>query len=99
MELSYEGLKNVMKINVNGRIGNSNVGKFQEAVFKAIEDYNKVILDFKELLYMNSAGLRVLLASMQNVTRNQKKLIIRNVSSEIDELFQMTGFDDILVIE
>lgn len=99
MEISYEGLKNVMKINVNGRIGNNNVTKFQEAVFNAVESYNKVILDFKELVYMNSAGLRVLLASMQNIAHTEKKLIIRNVCSEINELFQMTGFDDILVIE
>ena len=99
MEIAYEGLKNVMKINVNGRIGNNDVMKFQEAVFSAVESYNKVILDFKELVYMNSAGLRVLLASMKNITHTEKKLIIRNVCSEINELFQMTGFDDILMIE
>lgn len=99
MEISTEELTNMVRISVGGKIGNNTVSDFQNVVFKAINEYSKVILDFKNLAYMNSAGLRVLLVSMQNISHTDKKLIIRNVCSEIMDLFKMTGFDDILVIE
>lgn len=99
MEISKEGLTNMVKINVGGKIGNNTVKDFQDTVFKAINEYSKVVLDFKNLVYMNSAGLRVLLVSMQNISHTDKKLIIRNVCTDIMDLFKMTGFDDILVIE
>lgn len=99
MEISVEELANVSKVKIYGKIGNNTVAEFQDVVFKAIDKYNKVVLDFKDLVYMNSAGLRVLLASMHTISKTDKKLIIRNVCTEIMELFKMTGFDDILVIE
>lgn len=99
MEILKEKLTNMIRISINGKIGNNTVDEFQDVVFESISEYDKVVLDFKNLVYMNSAGLRVLLVSMKNISHTDKKLIIRNVCSEIMELFKMTGFDDILVIE
>lgn len=55
-------------------------------------------MDFSELEYMSSAGLRVLLAA-QKVMNNQGRMVVKNVNDAIMEVFEMTGFADILTIE
>ena len=66
----------------------------REAYPKATE----LILDFKGLDYISSAGLRVLLAS-QKVMNKQGKMILKNVKEAVMEVFEITGFLDILTIE
>ena len=55
-------------------------------------------LDFAALEYLSSAGLRVLLAA-QKVMNKQGEMIIKNVNDTINEIFEVTGFIDILTIE
>ena len=56
------------------------------------------MLDFAELEYLSSAGLRVILAA-QKVMNKQGEMIIKNVNDTINEIFEVTGFIDILTIE
>ena len=58
----------------------------------------KLILDFTALEYLSSAGLRVLL-SEQKLMNKQGEMIIKNVNETINEIFEVTGFIDILTIE
>jgi anti-sigma B factor antagonist len=58
----------------------------------------KLVLDFTALEYLSSAGLRVLLAA-QKVMNKQGEMVIRNVNETINEIFEVTGFIDILTIE
>jgi anti-sigma B factor antagonist len=58
----------------------------------------KLVLDFAALEYLSSAGLRVLLAA-QKVMNKQGEMIIKNVNDTINEIFEVTGFIDILTIE
>ena len=58
----------------------------------------KLVLDFAALEYLSSAGLRVLLAA-QKVMNKQGEMIIKNVNETINEIFEVTGFIDILTIE
>ena len=70
-----------------------------EAEFKGnINGVEKLVLDFAELEYLSSAGLRVLLAA-QKVMNKQGEMIIKNVNDTINEIFEVTGFIDILTIE
>lgn len=55
------------------------------------------MLNFAALEYLSSAGLRVLLAA-QKVMKKQGEMIIRNVNETIAEIFEVTGFSDILTI-
>ena len=55
-------------------------------------------LDFEKLEYISSAGLRVLLAT-QKVMNQQGSMVLKNVSDVINEIFEVTGFTDILTIE
>ena len=56
------------------------------------------MLDFASLEYLSSAGLRVLLAA-QKAMNKQGEMIIKNVNETINEIFEVTGFIDILTIE
>jgi anti-sigma B factor antagonist len=58
----------------------------------------KLVLDFASLEYLSSAGLLVLLAA-QKVMNKQGEMIIKNVNDTINEIFEVTGFIDILTIE
>ncbi len=70
-----------------------------EAEFKqGINGVEKLVLDFAALEYLSSAGLRVLL-SAQKVMNKQGEMIIKNVNETINEIFEVTGFIDILTIE
>ena len=57
-----------------------------------------LIFDLKDLEYILSAGLRVLL-SAQKVMNKQGKMVVRNVNEDVMEVFDITGFIDILTIE
>lgn len=69
-------------------------------VEKIPEDVSELIIDLEKLEYISSAGLRVILAShkLMNEQKNGK-MSVRNVSDGIMEIFEMTGFVDILDIE
>lgn len=56
------------------------------------------MLDFAALDYLSSAGLRVLLAA-QKVMNRQGKMVVRNINEVIAEIFEVTGFGDVLTIE
>ncbi|MEG2137206.1 MAG: STAS domain-containing protein, partial [Oscillospiraceae bacterium] len=59
---------------------------------------NALVLDFATLEYISSAGLRVLL-SAQKVMNKQGKMVIRHANETILEVFEVTGFTDILTLE
>ena len=58
----------------------------------------ELALDFSQLEYLSSAGLRVLL-SAQKVMNRQGTMVIKNVNETIMEIFEVTGFSDILTVE
>ena len=57
------------------------------------------MIDFSELDYLTSAGLRVLLQAEQDAEDNDKQMIVRNVSQDIMNIFIQTSFADVLTIE
>ena len=69
--------------------------KFKE---EEIEE-DKVILDFTELEYISSAGLRAILSIKRNLDAKKKTLEIHNINDVIKEVFSVTGFNNILVIK
>ena len=64
----------------------------------SLDGVKELVFDFKDLAYISSAGLRVLL-SAQKTMNKQGSMKICNVNSDIMEIFDVTGFVDILVIE
>lgn len=84
-------------ITLEGRLDTSTAPQL-EAELKSIGDIVKLTFDFEKLEYISSAGLRVLLAA-QKVMNKQGSMVIRHVNETIMEIFEVTGFLDILSIE
>ena len=69
------------------------------AIKAAIEETKCLMLDFKELEYVASAGLRVILETKKSLDAKGGEFIIRNVCEAVMEVFEITGFSDILRLE
>ena len=87
-----------LNIAPEGRLDTTTAPQLEAELKQSISDNEKLILDFAKLEYISSAGLRVLLAA-QKVMNKQGEMVIRNVNDVISEVFEVTGFSDILMIE
>ena len=63
------------------------------------EETKELILDFKDLEYISSAGLRVLLATQKAMIAKEGTMKVCNVNEMINEIFEVTGFSEILTVE
>ncbi len=87
-----------LEIALEGRLDTMTAPQLEEEVKNNIEGIKELIFDLKNLAYVSSAGLRVLL-SAQKIMNKQGSMTIRNANEEVMEIFEVTGFIDILNIE
>jgi anti-sigma B factor antagonist len=85
-------------IEVAGRLDTTTAPSLDKTINEDIKEVKELTLDLKELEYISSAGLRVLL-SAQKKMQKIGSMKVKNVCEEVMEVFEMTGFADILVIE
>ena len=85
-------------IELVGRLDTNTAPALDKTIGEDIQDSENLVLDLKGLEYISSAGLRVLLAAQKKMQKNGS-LKITNVCAEIMDVFEMTGFADILTIE
>ena len=88
----------VTTIAVGGRLDTITAPVLEKTIGDNITNVSNLVLDLKELEYISSAGLRVLLCAQQNMQKIGS-MKLTNVCEEVMEVFEMTGFADILVIE
>ena len=86
-------------LQVAERVDTATAPQLQYEIEKVTDDTNKLVLDLKKLIYISSAGLRVLLSAHKIMAKKEGTLILTNVSEDIFEIFEVTGFSDILNIE
>ena len=96
IEKNMSGNELVLKI--NGRLDTTTAPGFDRELKESLTNVEKLVLNFEGLEYLSSAGLRVLLAA-QKAMNKQGEMIIKNVNETINEIFEVTGFIDILTIE
>ena len=87
-----------LKITLEGRFDTGTAPQIEEIVRTELADVETLIFDFAKLEYISSAGLRVLLAA-QKIMNKQGRMVVKNVSDEVKEIFEVTGFTDILTLE
>jgi anti-sigma B factor antagonist len=96
MNIIVELLNNVANLKVEGRLDTITAPELDKRINEL--DVKGIVLDFANLEYISSAGLRVLLSTHKKFVKlNGMK--VTNVKSEVMEIFEMTGFADILDIE
>ena len=97
MEISVKHENSTMTVNLSGRLDTSTAPDLEKILSEA-GGASELILDLKDLSYTSSAGLRVFLKAQKMMNRQGKMRII-HVCPEIREIFEITGFTEILTIE
>ena len=99
MEINRSDTNEAAILHLSGRLDTITAPKLQEALVDSINgSAGKVILDLEKLAYVSSAGLRVLLLCEKNSKASGKLMELMNVSPDVMEVFQITGFAGILTI-
>ena len=96
IDKKLEGTK--LEIILEGRLDTITAPTLEEELKQSLDGITELVFDFGKLEYISSAGLRVLLAA-QKIMNKQGSMIIKNVSDVINDVFEVTGFSDILTIE
>ena len=87
-----------LTISLEGRLDTSTAPELEAELNAGLDGVTALTLDLGELLYLSSAGLRVILAAQKRMNK-QGKMTVTNVCDEIMEVFEITGFVDILNIQ
>lgn len=87
-----------LNIALEGRLDTTTAPELEAIVRGDLDGAETLTFDFAKLEYISSAGLRILLAA-QKIMNKQGKMVVKNVSEEVKEIFEVTGFSDILTIE
>lgn len=98
MLITKEANGNQLTIALDGRLDTTTAPQLEAEVNSGLNGVTDLVIDMDKLVYVSSAGLRVLLKA-QKIMNKQGKMTVRNASSEIKEIFEVTGFDELLNIE
>ena len=83
---------------IEGKVSTTTSQRFQEALIPIFDEAKEVVLDFSEVAYIASAGLRVLFTGYEAANAKGVKMTLRGVSEDVMEVFEMTGFVEFLEI-
>lgn len=98
MKIVKEANNQELIIKPSGEINSVTAPELEEVIKNDLGNVKKLVFDFAELDYLSSAGLRVLLVA-QKIMTNKGQMVIRHVNSNVMEVFEITGFNNILDIE
>ena len=98
MEILKNQEGKTLTISLEGRLDTTTAPSLEAELKSSLNDIETLFFDFSKLEYVSSAGLRVLLAT-QKIMNTQGKMKLINVNEEVKEVFDITGFTDILTIE
>ena len=98
MEIVKESNGTALTLKLVGRLDTATAPELESELKNCLDGVQTLTMDLKELEYISSAGLRVLL-SAQKTMNKQGAMVVRNVRQIVMEIFDITGFSDFLTIE
>lgn len=87
-----------LSIALSGRLDTTTAPKLEAELKQSVDGIKELVFDFSGVEYISSAGLRVLLTA-QKVMNRQGRMKLVGVNADVMEIFEITGFSDILTIE
>ncbi len=99
MEVKIENDNGLLNVMVSGRLDTNTAPDLEKEVNENMKDVKTIHMDFTNLDYISSAGLRVVLIFHKAMSASGGKLIISNPKEEVMDVFDMTGFSSFLNIE
>ena len=100
MEIKVEKDSDLISISLIGRLNTNTSGQFETTLNDLFDKghYN-LLVNLKDLEYISSSGLRVFLGAQKKVSAEGGNMVIKNVNSTVMEVFEITGFLDVLTVE
>ena len=98
MEIKTTKENDQLEIALSGRLDTVTSPELEKMLKPELDGLKKLTFDFSDLEYISSAGLRVLLMAAQSM-EDSGEMVVKNVNSDIMDIFDVTGFSDILNIE
>lgn len=99
MDISAEREDGRVIARAGGRIDSSNSREFHSSLEELVSDGDTaVVLDFEDVTYISSAGMRVILLTAKTLQKKDMKLILCSMSASVREVFKISGFDKIIPI-
>ena len=97
IEVAYDG--DAATVSVEGHLNTNTAGDLERELASVFAKTYTVTLDFAQLEYLSSAGLRVLVGAQKRVTAAGGDLRLVNVTGDVREVFEITGLIDVLNVE
>ena len=91
--------KSTMVITLEGRLDTATAPQLERKLKQWGDDIIEIVLDFAALSYISSMGLRVLLQAQKTMNAQGRKFIVKNMNESVREVFEMTGFINLMVQE
>ncbi|MCR4788297.1 MAG: STAS domain-containing protein [Lachnospiraceae bacterium] len=98
MDMNFKNAGNELTVSLAGRLDTTTSPELEKELSTKLDDVGSLIFDFKDLEYISSAGLRVVLATQKTMNKKGSMKLI-NVNNNILEILEVTGMTDILTIE
>lgn len=94
---TYEG--STATVAVEGYLNTNTSGELEQELARVVQKTHDVVLNFAQLEYLSSTGLRVLVAAQKQVTAARGTMRIVNLTDDVREVFEITGLVDVLNVE
>ena len=98
MKITKSKENSALTLALNGRLDTNTAPELETELKASLNGIETLVIDMEEPAYLSSAGLRVILAAQKQMNK-QGRMIIRKVNDMVMEVFEVTGFTDILTIE
>ena len=98
LNITKEQKADTLQVTLEGRLDTTTAPELEKTLKESLDGVTELVLDFEELEYISSAGLRVLLSAQKIMNRQGGMKLVR-VRDEVIEIFEVTGFLDFLTVE
>lgn len=99
MEIEKKYDEKELTMSIEGRIDTITSKDLEKEISDEMGNFDSLIMDFTNVEYISSAGLRLLISTQKKLKQDDIPLVIKNVNDTVEEIFRMSGFDKILKIE
>lgn len=94
MEINIKNLEDIKVVELLGDVDASTAPEVQEKILPLAQPKSKILLDMSQVLYMSSAGLRILLSLYRQTAAHDGKLVLVGLSEDLQDTMSVTGFLD-----
>lgn len=99
VEIREEKDRDILVLNIKGRLDAITSAKAEKKVFEWINaGHQKLLMDFSQIEYLSSAGMRMLLSTSKKLKSSSGKLVLCFVAPDVMDVLKMSGFDDVIEI-